>query len=72
MAARDTACDGAPDEWALHAWSDGTKGRREALPEVARTLLAAGAEATEAAVAPVSRVGKETRGRAGESGPPNA
>lgn len=49
VAARDTAYRCTPLEWALHAWDEGSKGRREALPAVARALLAAGAEATDRA-----------------------
>jgi len=60
VAARDGAYDCTPVEWALHAWKEGTKGRRAALSEVARTLLAAGAEETEAVCALASRSDEET------------
>ena len=38
-----------PLGWAVHSWSEGRARHRDRLPEVARTLLAAGARETEGA-----------------------
>ncbi len=44
---RDQEHQSTPLEWALHAWENGTNGRRERLPEVASVLVAAGARVPE-------------------------
>jgi hypothetical protein len=40
---RDSRYDCTPIEWALHGWTEGTNGRRERLPRVARVLVERGA-----------------------------
>ena len=40
---RDTHYDCTPLDWVLHAWIEGTNGRRDGLPRVAARLVAAGA-----------------------------
>ena len=47
---RDSEYECTPLEWALHAWFEGTKGRKEGLPLVAEVLLRAGAHAPETAL----------------------
>lgn len=39
----DTRYDCTPLQWALHGWTEGTNGRREGIPSVARVLVEHGA-----------------------------